>query len=50
MGKRIVKWQDPYAYLDVCDKCDDKKWVRVLGDGESQVCWKCDTERGNDDE
>lgn len=38
----ITKWVDPYAYLDMCDKCAEKRWVRVFNDGDDQLCWKCD--------
>jgi hypothetical protein len=33
---------DPYQYLDQCDGCNDKMWVRLVDDGDSQYCVRCD--------
>jgi hypothetical protein len=33
---------DLYTYLDTCDGCNEKMWVRLLNDGDNQYCVKCD--------
>jgi uncharacterized paraquat-inducible protein A len=40
----IVKMtlNDPYPYLDKCDWCDERTWVRFIDDGERQYCVRCD--------
>lgn len=33
-----------YPYLDKCDGCNAKMWVRLINDGNNQYCIKCDKE------
>lgn len=33
---------DPYPYLDRCDWCDERTWVRFIDDGQNQYCVRCD--------
>jgi hypothetical protein len=42
VSSSAIKIGDPYAYLDKCDVCEEKSWVRLFNDGDSQCCWRCD--------
>lgn len=37
---------DNYNYLDKCDGCHNKEWVRLFDNGNGATCANCDSNYG----